>query len=133
MFRFADVKAQLAGVGAEVRPGPPGYVPDLPQGGIVVASILPGPGQGTDATTDIGALTIRVVGPQGDYDATEDLAWACDRALRRDDTGPWGLRTVAYCRRQGGGPGLDHYDIAARRWHFTSSYLIESAAEVPGT
>lgn len=132
MFRFADVKAQLAGVAAEVRPGPPGYVPDLPQA-FVVASILPGPGQGTDNTTDIGALQLRVVGPQGDYDAAEDLAWACDRAVRRDDTGPWGLRTVQSCRRQGGGPGLDHYDMPTRRWHFTSSYLIESAAEVPGT
>lgn len=134
MYRMADVEKQLAdgGIDAYFEPGPQGWWPDIP-GRLIVASMTPGPGQGVDGTTDMTGLTLRVVGPQGDYVAAEDLAWAADRTIRRDESGPWGYRRVQSVRRNGGGPSLDQFDPHSGRTHFVTTYVVHAAAEVPGT
>lgn len=135
MYRYDDVVTQLgnAGVDAQFFPGPAGWLPpDAPQR-VVVISLTAGPGQSTDGRIDVTGLSLRVLSPQNDYEAGESLAWACDRALRRDDTGPWGNRVVQRVTRSGGGPTLTDYDADSRRWSFVLSYLVEAAAEVPAT
>lgn len=135
MYRYDDVVTQLTGAGIDALfyPGPPGWLPaDSPQA-VVVVSLTAGPGQTTDGTADITGLSLRVLSPQNDYPAGESLAWACDRAVRRDGTGPWGNRVVQRVTRTGGGPTLTDYDADSRRWSFLLSYLVEAAAEVPAT
>lgn len=84
-----------------------------------------GPGLIYDGMSDRVTIRLRWIGRQGSYDDAETLALTGDRALlQAAEVG--GVR-VNYIDQQGGRPTLLKRDSASR-YHFTCSYIAETAS-----
>lgn len=84
-----------------------------------------GPGLSYDGMCDRVTIRARWIGPQGNYDAAEAFALLGSNALLTA-TEIDGVR-VNYVDLQGGRPSLLKRDSASR-YHFTCSYVTETAS-----
>ena len=92
---------------------------------VVFLTVGGGPGFASEQRFDRTFITVRVAGPQTDYDAARKLAMAVDRALTSfDSSGMIGQTYTLYITRTGGSPQLLSKDTA-ERYHFTASYVAE--------
>lgn len=95
----------------------------LTPGPLVVVSVGGGAGTVLEGLYDQKFLTVRVVGPQGNYAAAEQLAYDIDSLMLAVTS----ARTIGGCRvlwiaRTGGAPDLMDLDDADR-YHFQTTYI----------
>lgn len=117
-----------------INPGPfsTAQLQDLAPGPIVFATVGNGAGLTLEQTYDQPFITIRSIGPQGDFEAAERLALDIDRmflaingnAVLGQTEDRAGTR-VLYVTRSGGGPQLIDYD-SSDRYHFQTTYIARS-------
>lgn len=143
MLTYEDVKTFLkAGLTAKGYGGKPPLGPNqitmprfdvgpvsLPQlqklapGAMVFATVGNGAGHILEQTYDQVFITVRVLGPQHNYDAAERLAYDVDKLfLAINSNGVIGSTKVLYVTRTGGAPQLIDYD-ATERYHFQTTYI----------
>lgn len=109
----------------DIHPGP--YDPDQP-GEFIICTGYGGPGEDVEGVIDNVSWQIRVVGPQNDYDTSEDLAIQIDKfflSWQSDymfEGGPW----LAGIQRSGGAPAPLVRDDADRT-HFICNYIFSHA------
>jgi hypothetical protein len=118
-----------------INPGPvtDAALQNLSPGPIVFATVGNGAGLTLEQTYDQVFITIRAIGPQGDFEAAERLALDIDRLFlainSNTDFGKTEDRAgtrVLYVTRSGGGPQLIDYD-RSDRYHFQTTYVARSA------
>jgi hypothetical protein len=110
----------------DVGPFSMAQLQDLSPGPIVFATVGNGAGLTDEYLFDQPFITIRAIGPQGDYDGAERLARDVDRLfLAIDGNGKVGNTPVLYVTRSGGGPELIDYDDS-NRYHFQTTYIARS-------
>lgn len=135
-MRYNDVKTwltqTLTAMGVSpvpmILPGPwsSATVMDEPVDSFIVAQFGNGAGLDTEELFDNPFITIRVAGPQGDFEAAESLAWGIDSALLRiNGNAMMGSAKVLFVVRSGGAPGLIDYD-SADRYHFQTTYVVKT-------
>lgn len=118
-----------AGLGSAVAVYGGPAIPDDP-GPMLVVAFRPGLGFTVDGLFDALTFQVRTVGPQGDYDAAQTLAWQVDRALTAHRDEPLYVGDAFATRiGRGGGPAADRTDDAWRT-HFVCTYSAE--IETPG-
>jgi len=135
LIGFADVQAWLepklvaAGYNPlpvfDPGPGPNLDAQDVDPNMLVIVSPWPGGGLTTEELFDQGAVQIRAVGPQNDYDTAEQLARDCDKGMISFDlsqrvNGKWWLSVT----RAGGSPALLLQD-QGDRFQFYCNYIVE--------
>lgn len=100
---------------------------DLSPGPIVFATVGNGGGLTNEQAFDQPFITIRSIGPQGDYVAAERLAQDIDRLFLSTfgGNGTLGTTRVLYVTRSGGGPQLIDYD-SSNRYHFQTTYIARA-------
>lgn len=110
-----------------IKPGPTdGQALKTTPQSVVFLTVGGGPGLTNEATFDRTFVSVRIVGPQHDYEAGQRLAFAVDRALLAyGGSEILGATYVLGVNRSGGPPTLLLRDNA-ERYHFTASYIIEA-------
>lgn len=96
-------------------------------GPMVVATVGNGAGLELEQTYDQVFVTVRVLGPQGDYDAAERLAYDLDRLLLAVNSPAMiGDTRVLSIVRSGGAPQLIDYGDD-QRYQFQATYVARGA------
>ena len=99
----------------------------LSPGAMVFATVGNGAGMVVEQTYDQVFITVRVIGPQNNYDAAERLAYDVDGLfLALNSPGMIGETRVLYVVRTGGAPQLVDLD-ASDRYHFQTTYITPAA------
>lgn len=109
-------------------PGPftiPAFQNTSPQA-MVFATVGNGAGETLEQTYDQVFITVRVMGPQNDYDAAERLAYDVDAILHVNVPTMFGATRVLFVARTGGAPDLVDYD-SSDRYHFQATYITPAA------
>lgn len=92
-------------------------------GSIIFAEVGGGAGLMLEHTYDQIFVTLRVLGPSGEYDQTERLAYDLDRLMNQVDSARFiGSTRVLWIVRTGGAPQLVGFDDADR-YHFQATYI----------
>lgn len=136
-MKYTDVKdflaAQLTLKGYEDLPVfDPGPSSDtrllkLSPSSIVFLTLGDGRGFDTEQLYDQPFIRTRVVGPQNDYDTTEQLAADVDSSLCSVVGNTMvGSALTRFINRAGGAPSLLLRDVA-ERYHFTCTYITATA------
>lgn len=96
-------------------------------GTIAVVTVGNGAGLTLEQTYDQVFITVRVVGPQFDYSAAEQITSDIDRAfLAVNSSRMMGQTRVLYVTRTGGAPQLIDFD-STDRYHFQTTYITPAA------
>lgn len=126
-MRFNEVKSLIVPAlndnKWDVVPGPTNP-DDLPHQH-VICTPYGGPGEDVEGVIDQVSWQLRIVGPQEDYQATEDAAFALDEAFLLWKSGylPGNGRWLVSIRRVGGAPNALMKDDA-ERVHFIGNYIF---------
>ena len=108
------------------NPGPPTaqIIMKTTPDALVVLTVGNGIGRDHDGAFDSPFLVVRVVGPQGDYDAAETLALDLDKMLDVGGNTLIGSARALYITRTGGQPQLIDLDDGDR-YHFQTTYIVK--------
>lgn len=96
-------------------------------GPVLVATVGNGAGLTLEHTYDQVFITVRIAGPQNNYEGAERLAYDVDRLfLGVSSPATIGDTRVLYVVRTGGAPQLIDFD-SAERYHFQTTYITPAA------
>jgi hypothetical protein len=139
MLRYSDAKtfvtAGLTSLGygtsnhpamPAIDPGPPALPAALKvtPNSLVIVTVGNGIGLTTEGLLDRPFITVRVVGPQGDYDGAETLAQDIDGLMLAVANSMVGTTRALYVTRNAP-PQLVDLD-ASNRYHFQTTYITET-------
>ena len=138
-MRFNDVKTFVndglvgLGYGTAGHPAMPAFDPGPPAltqaqkvspNAIVILTLGNGLGLTTEALLDRPFITVRVAGPQGDYDGAETLAYDIDGLMLAVQSGMVGTARALYITRNAPPQLIDLDD--SNRYHFQTTYITET-------